>query len=356
MEIKRRAASVARKMRPIGVFFKASIGEWIEDRALRHAAALAYYSIFSLAPLLVIAIAVSGFFFGEQAVEGEIVTQLQDFIGSEPAAFIENMLREVRATGTGLGPTLISVGTMLFGALVIFSALQDVLNMIWGVQPNPDAGIGYTIRRRALAFLMILCFGVAMVGAFVGSAMVTLAEAYWEDWFGVEWQVWTFADQLVWLIFFTVLFGVIYKILPDVQMAWRDVWVGAFMTSLLFTIGIFAISTYIAYSGVGTVFGAAGTLAVILVWIYYSWVIVLMGAEMTQVFAKRFGHGITPGPNAMLRVNAQKMVTGTVRGDRVEGDGDGSEGETKDQAATEQTGVESTSSSESTSSDEKLDE
>lgn len=318
MEIKQRTRRIGAKLKPVGVFFKASIDEWLEDKALRHAAALAYYSVFSLAPLLVIAIAVAGFFFGEQAVEGQIVAQLQAFIGPEPALFIENMLRQVRETETGLTATLISLGTMLVGAWVVFSALQDVLNMIWGVEPDPETGLGYTVRRRILAFLMVLLFGLAILAAFLVSSSLTIAQAHWEQWFGAEWEVWRFTDQAVLLAFFTGLFGLVYKVLPDVRMAWRDVWVGAMLTSLLFTIGMFAISTYVAYSGVGTIFGAAGTLAVIFVWVYYSWTIVLMGAEMTQVWARRFGQGIQPGPNAVLRVEQTRPVRGRVTADGVE--------------------------------------
>lgn len=313
MQIKERVRSAADRLRPAGVFIKQSVGEWTEDKALRHAAALAYYSIFSIAPLLVIAIAVAGFVFGEQAVEGQIVGQLEDFIGPEPAVFIENMVREARETGRGLGATLVSLGTMLFGALLIFAALQDVLNMIWGVKPAPETGLKYTISRRLLAFVMVLLFGIAVIGALLISAGLTVAETYWEQWFGAELEVWMFADHLVWLVFFTALFGAIYKLLPDVRMAWRDVWLGAFMTGVLFAVGLFAISTYIAYSSIGTIFGAAGTLAVLLVWVYYSWVIVLMGAEMTQVWARRFGRGIEPGENAVLRVKTSEAVRGKVK-------------------------------------------
>lgn len=320
MKIKQRLAPEGSAVRKIAKFLRMAIREWSEDRALRHAAALAYYSIFALAPLLVIAIALAGFFFGEQAVEGEIVAQLQDFVGTEPAVFVENMLREIRQTGTGFWPTVISLGTTLFGALVIFAALQDVLNMIWGVEPDPETGILYTLRRRVLAFAMVLCVGALVIAAFVVSATMTVAQAYWEQWFGTALPVWRFADQLLLLVFFTAVYGVIYKLLPDVKMAWRDVWVGAFMTSLLFTVGIAAISTYLAYSGVGTIFGAAGTLAVLLVWIYYSWIIILMGAEMTQVWARRFGRGIQPGKNARLRVEATKPVKGTVKSEGVDGE------------------------------------
>lgn len=301
MEIKETTRAVGRRLKPVGVFFKKTAQEWSEDKTMRHAAALAYYSVFAMAPLLVIAIALAGFFFGEQAVEGEIVAQLQEFIGTDAAAFIENMIRETQLVDRGLWPTIVSLATTVFGAFIIFAAVQDVLNMIWGVKPAPEAGLLYTIRRRLLAFVLILCLGAAMVGALLISAAFTVAEAFWDQWFGAELGIWGFADQLVWLVFFTAIFGIIYKLLPDVKMSWRDVWLGAFVTAMMFAIGIFGISTYIAYSGVGTVFGAAGTLAVILVWVYYSWVMVLLGAEMTQVWARRFGHGISPGKNAVLR-------------------------------------------------------
>ncbi len=313
MEWRSRAKAIWGALEPVRSFVSISVKEWLDDKALRHAAALAYYTVFSMAPLLVITIAVAGFFLGEQAVEGQLVATLQDFIGREGARLVENMLREARETGTGLGATLISLGTMLFGALVIFSALQDVLNLIWGVEPDKESGVVYTVKRRLIAFTMVLFFGLAIFGVLVGSAALRVAENYWYDWFGQELQIWAWTDQAVWLVFFTVVFGLVYKLLPDVEMAWRDVWLGAVLTSMLFSVGMYGVSTYVAYSGVGTIFGAAGTLAVILVWVYYSWMIMLMGAEMTQVFARRFGQGIRPGENAVLRVDATRTVKAGLR-------------------------------------------
>ena len=312
MKIKEIGKALHRRTRQVVGFFRASIIEWLEDKAMRQAAALAFYSIFSLAPLLVISIAVAGFFFGEQAVEGEIVAQLTDFVGYEGAVFIESMLRAARDTGTGLGPTLISLGTMFFGALIIFSALQDALNMIWGVRPHPDMGIWYTVKQRALAFLMILFLGLLLLGSLLVSTGLTIIEAYWDQWFDVDptLGLWAYTDRLVSLVFFTGIFGVVYKLLPDVRMAWKDVWLGAFMTSVLFMVGEFGVSTYLAFTSVGSVFGAAGTLAVLLLWIYYSWTIVLMGAEMTQVWARKYGSGIRPGKNAVLRVDTTRKVVG----------------------------------------------
>lgn len=292
-------------------FLRISVQEWIADKALRHAAALAFYSVFSLAPLLVISIAVAGFFFGEAAVEGEIVGQLQDFVGSEQARFIEDMLRQARETGTGLLPTLISVGTTLFGALVVFSALQDALNQIWGVEPAEDMGILYTIRRRFFAFTMVVLLGVLIFASLLVRTVLSAVKSYAGvllDW-GLASTLWAYSDQAVFLISFTALFGVIYKLLPDVQMAWRDVWLGALLTSVLFQVGRYFVSVYLAISSVGSIFGAAGTLAVLLTWIYYSWMIVLMGAEMTQVFARSYGRGVSPGENAIFRAD-RKILDG----------------------------------------------
>ncbi len=318
MNAKKMAVRVWGFLEPARGFVATSVQEWMDDKALRHAAALAYYTVFSMAPLLVITIAGAGFLLGEQAVEGQLVATLQDFIGREGAQFVESMVREARETGTGLGATLLSLGTMFFGALVIFSALQDVLNLIWGVEPDEESGVVYTLKRRLVAFTMILFFGLAILGVLIGSAALRVAENYWVDWFGTEWEVWAWSDQVVWLVFFTVVFGLVYKLLPDVEMAWRDVWVGAALTSILFSVGMYGVSTYVAYSGVGTIFGAAGTLAVILVWVYYSWTIMLMGAEMTQVWARRFGKGIRPGKHAVLRVDRTRTVSSGLRKGEIE--------------------------------------
>lgn len=291
-------------------FFRASIEEWLEDKAMRQAAALAFYSIFSLAPLLVIAIAVAGFVFGEQAVQGEIVTQLEDFVGREGAIFVENMLRQVRITESGVTATVISLGTMFFGALVIFSALQDALNTIWGVERAPEAGIVYTIKRRALAFSMILLLGILLLAALLTSTVLSILKVVSDEWFEDQLGLWAYGDTVVIFLFLTLVFSVMYKILPDVEMLWRDVIVGAVMTSLLFMLGEYAIGTYLAFSSVGSIFGAAGTLAVLLLWIYYSWSVVLMGAEMTQVWARRYGGGIQPGANAMLLVDRTRKIRG----------------------------------------------
>ncbi|WP_230470402.1 YihY/virulence factor BrkB family protein [Lujinxingia vulgaris] len=324
MKIKERALQALDPIMPFLSFMGQAFREWSDDKALRLAAALAFYSVFSMAPLLVIGIAVAGLAFGEAAVQGQVVGELEEFVGLEAAKFIEDMLRGVRINETGLGATLISLGTMLFGALAIFAALQDALNMIWRVQADPDKGILYLIKRRLLAFSMVIFFGLLLMGSLLVGSIFAIVEAYFAYLITTPVWVWRLGDSLVWLIFFTAVFGAMYKVLPDVKMAWRDVWVGAAMTSMLFGLGKFAISTYLGRSGVGSVFGAAGTLAVILMWIYYSWVIVLFGAELTQVWARRVGSGIAPGPGAVVRPkyereNAHEEMKGASSSDEISG-------------------------------------
>ncbi|MBA2661163.1 MAG: YihY/virulence factor BrkB family protein [Bradymonadaceae bacterium] len=286
---------------PFWRFLYASVNEWLDDRALRHAAGLAFYSIFSMAPLLVISIALAGFVFGEAAVQGEIVAQIEDIVGLEGAIFLEDMLRTVREQESGILATIIGLVTVFVGAIAVFNALQDALNMIWRVQSDSDLGILYTVRRRLVAFSMIIVFGLMLLVSIAASTSLAALQSYSLHLIEAPWYLWRTLDLLVWFGFFMVLFAMIYKLLPDVEIVWKDVWIGSAMTSLLFGLGKFAISTYLARSSVGSIFGAAGTFVVILMWIYYSWAIVLFGAEMTQVYARRFGSGIEPSKRALRR-------------------------------------------------------
>lgn len=308
MKIKVMCTEITRRAEAVIGFFKAAILEWIEDRAMRQAAALAFYSIFSLAPLLVIAVAVAGFVFGEQAVEGEVVAQIEEFIGYDGAVLVEDMLRHVRVSESSWLATTISLVTMFFGALVIFSALQDALNTIWGVEPKPEAGILYVIKRRVLAFAMILVLGFLLMAAILASTILSVVQTVANDWFPEELAVFHSGDSIVIFAFIAGIFTLIYKFLPDVRMLWRDVFFGGLMTALLFMFGEYGINSYLKFSSAGSVFGAAGTLAVLLLWIYYSWIVVLMGAEMTQVWARRYGGGIEPGENAILIVSRRRKI------------------------------------------------
>ncbi|MFU8804904.1 MAG: YihY/virulence factor BrkB family protein [Bradymonadaceae bacterium] len=301
MEIKSLKRKIVTRAGPFVGFVWESMREWLDDKALRLAAALAFYSVFSMAPLLVIAIAVAGFFFGEAAVQGEIVGQIEDFVGTEGALFIEEMLRRVREIEAGFTATAISLATMVIGSLAVFNALQDTLNMIWGVKKDESKGILYTLKRRLVSFCMILVFGLILMVSLVASSVLAALGMYFQDLVAMPFSLLRALDWLVWFGFFTVLFAAIYKLLPDVYITWKDVWVGAVMTSLLFSLGKFAISTYLGQSSVGSIFGAAGTFVVILFWIYYSWAIVFFGAELTQVYSRKFGSGLGPAARAARR-------------------------------------------------------
>lgn len=278
--------------RPVWRLLLETTKSWLDAQAMRQAAGLAFYSIFSMAPLLLIAIGVAGIVFEEAAVEGLIVAKIEGYVGLDGAIFIEDLLLKMREQQSNATAALIGLGTVFVGAIAVFNALQDALNRIWGVPTGVKHSLWYTIKRRMLAFVMILVCGLTLLVSFAVGAILAMLRVYFHDRIVTPWFLWQGLDVLLWLGFFTVLFAAVYKLLPDVKIAWKDVWIGAGLTSMLFAIGKFGISMYLAYSGTGSVFGAAGSFVVILMWTYYSWAIVLYGAELTQQYSTMFGSGI----------------------------------------------------------------
>lgn len=277
----------------------ATFNEWVDDKCPRLGAALSYYTIFSLAPMLIIAIAVAGLVFGEEAARGQIVGQLQGLVGVEGGKAIETMLQSVSKPSTGIIATIIGVVTFMLGATTAFAELQDALNTVWEVQPKPGQGVKGMLRGRVLSFGILLGVGFLLLVSLVLSAALTAVTTF----MGGFVPAFKFAAHLMNFVLsfgvITVLFAMIYKILPDVKLAWRDVWMGAAVTSLLFSLGKFLIGLYLGAGSVGSAYGAAGSLVVLLVWIYYSAQIMLLGAEFTQVYADRFGSHVEPAENAM---------------------------------------------------------
>ena len=262
---------------------------WKEHKAPRLGAALAYYTVFSLAPLLSIAVAIAGLAFGQQAAQGEIVEQIQGLVGREGAQFIEGMLESARQPAQGLSAAFVGVTALLFGALGAFSQLQDALNTIWEVRPKPGRGLKRVLLGRFVSFALVLGIGFLMLVSLVVSAgLAAVSEYFGGLLLGTAFVLETF-NTAVSLGVTTLLFGVIFKVLPEVKLAWRDVWPGAALASLLFTVGKFLIGLYLGNSGVGSAYGAAGSLIVLLIWIYYSAQILLFGAEFTKVYASTFG-------------------------------------------------------------------
>ncbi|NHC37264.1 YihY/virulence factor BrkB family protein [Scytonema millei] len=273
--------------------------EWNEDKASRLAAALAYYTVFSLAPMLIIAIAIAGAVFGEEAARGEIVTQIQGLVGRDGAKFIETAIEGASKPRAGTIASLISIAVLLFGASGLFAQLQDSLNTIWEVQPKPGRGVIGILRDRFLSFTMVLGVGFLLLVSLVLSAGLSGLVNFLGSLLPGIGALLQLANFVLSFAVTTLLFGLIYKVLPDVKIAWSDVWSGAIVTSLLFSIGRFALGLYLGNSSFGSTYGAAGSVVIILVWVYYAAQILFFGAEFTQVYARRYGSRIVPTKNAV---------------------------------------------------------
>jgi membrane protein len=276
-----------------------TFSEWSEDKVPQLGAALAFYSALSIAPLLVIALGVAAMFFGEDAARGELDNQIQSMVGEEGGKAIQDMVANANKPTTGTIATVLSVITLLFAASGVFGQLQDSLNTIWEVKPKPGRGIFGMLRDRFLslamvmgiAFLLLVSLLVSAVLATLGTVLDRLPESL--HWLSQG------VNLVVSVGVITVLFAMMFKFLPDVKMAWRDVWLGAFITAVLFTLGKFAIGLYLGHSTMASSYGVAGSFVVLLVWVYYSAQILFLGAEFTQVYANRFGSRIRPAENAV---------------------------------------------------------
>jgi membrane protein len=295
---------------------KATFNDWIDDNVPRLGAALAYYTLFSLAPMLVVAIGVAGLVFGQEAARGEIFTQLQGLIGAEGAKLVESLLQSVSKPSHGILATVIGLVTFMVGATTAFVELQSSLNTVWEVQPKPGRGVKGLLRDRVLSFGMLLGIGFLLLVSLVMSAGLSAFSTFMGDRLPGFYYLAQLLNLLLSLAVQTVLFAMMYKFLPDVKLAWRDVWVGAFATSVLFTLGKFLLGFYIGSSSVTSGYGAAGSVAVLLLWIYYSTQILLLGAEFTQVWADRFGGHVQPTegacftPEHFARIKARRAAAG----------------------------------------------
>jgi membrane protein len=278
---------------------KATFADWKEDKVPRLAAALAYYALFSIAPMLIIVIAIAGIFFGEEAARGQILGQVAGLVGERGAAAIQDIV--VAASEhpkTGVLATVVGVGALLLGAAGLFGQLQDALNTIWEVETKANRSWKDVIRDRFAPFTMVLGIAFLLLTSLVVSAAVAALGKYLGGFMpGAETAMQAVTFVLSFAIV-TLLFAMIYKILPDAKVAWSDVWIGAAATALLFTAGKLLIGLYLGRSSTTSAYGAAGSLVVVLLWVYYSAQILFLGAEFTQVYARARGAGIRPKENA----------------------------------------------------------
>ncbi|EAW37934.1 YihY/virulence factor BrkB family protein [Lyngbya sp. PCC 8106] len=279
---------------------KETFNEWQQDKVPILAAALSYYMIFSIAPILILVIAVVGFIVGEQIAQEEVFAQLESFFGSENAASLRTILQNQFNPSSNITATIIAVVTIIFGATTVFAQLKQALNLIWGVEPKPGRGVKGFIQTRILSILMVLGIGFILLLSLIISSVLSGASAWLEQHLFIPSFVWSLVDLVISLSLTTLLFGQIYRVLPDVRIAWKDVAVGAGITAVLFTIGKSLISLYLGNSSIGSAYGAAGSFVIVLVWIFYSTQIFLFGAEFTQVWSRRYGSQIRPNKNATL--------------------------------------------------------
>jgi membrane protein len=271
---------------------------WNSDNAFKHSAAVSFYTLFSLAPIMIIALAVAGFFFGREAAQGQIKSQLTQLVGKDSAQVIQDTVAKSEPQSVGWLSTAIGIGAMLVGATTVFGQMQDSFNEIWGVTAKPSrSGLIVLLVQRLISFAMVLTIGFLLLVSLV----LTTALTGFVNYVGGEWShdLLQVADFSVGLVIVTVLFALLFKVLPDVQLRWSDVWLGALVTALLFVIGRLLIAYYLGHSTVASSYGAAGSLVALLVWIYYSSAILFFGVEWTHAYCAQGNRRVLPKETAV---------------------------------------------------------
>ncbi|QTP55134.1 YihY/virulence factor BrkB family protein [Billgrantia sulfidoxydans] len=274
---------------------------WLERNAFSYAGSLPFYTLFSLAPTVIIAVAVIGVVFGEDAAQGQIVAQLQGTLGEEAARAVEKAVAASRIEESGLVPTLLGFGGLLVGATTVFAQMQYSLNMIWGVTAKPSRNsVLVFLKQRLLSLTVVLAIGfILLVSLLVGVMLRAVLQAI-DDAMPLVGPLTAGAEFLISLAVIAALFATIFKVLPDVVLSWRDVLLGALVTSLLFAIGRSAIAYYLAYTATASTYGAAGSLVMILLWVYYSSLILLFGAAFTRSYVVAMGREVVPRNSAVI--------------------------------------------------------
>ncbi|CAN5663024.1 YihY/virulence factor BrkB family protein [soil metagenome] len=271
-----------------------------EDKITKLSGSLAYYTVFSMGPLLLVIISLCSIILGREAIEGQVYTQLESFVGSDTAAQLQQIIRNASLQGKSTLAATIGGVMLLVGATTVFAEIQDSINMIWGLKPKPKRGWFKMLRNRLLSFSVIISLGFLLLVSLALSGIIDafsrrLAEAYPD----ITVIIFYIINILLTFFITTVIFGVIFKVLPDAQIKWKDVRAGAITTALLFMLGKFAISFYIGKSNIGSTYGTAGSLVVLLLWVYYSSIILYFGAEFTKAYAIQYGEPIHPNTYAV---------------------------------------------------------
>ena len=286
-------------LKGLWTLIKDTFAQWSADNPFQLAAALAYYTLFSMAPLLMIAIAVAGLVFGQEASQNQVIGIIEDLVGVQGARAIQEIIESAgQRPDAGFFATAVGMILLLLGAGGVVGQLQDSLNTIWRVVPKTSRGIMGFLQDRLVSYSMVLSVGFLLVVSLVISAVLTAVSGIVGSFLSIDAATAHVLDFVVSFAFIMLLFAVIYKFVPDVRIAWRDVWIGAATTSLLFSVGKFLIGFYLGHSTVASIYGAAGSLVTLLLWVYYSSLMFFFGAELTQVYATRYGSKVTSAENA----------------------------------------------------------
>lgn len=289
------------KLKELWSIFKQSFKEFGEQSILKKSAALAYYTVFSLAPMLVVIITIGQFFYGREAIEGSIYGQIKGFVGENAALQIQDLIKNAAISGNSTFATIVGIIMLIFAATGVFIEIQDSINSIWHLKAKPKKGFIKMIINRLLSFSMVVTLGFILLVSLIITALIEALGNQLER---------LLSDVTVYIIYginlvvtigvITSLFAIIFKVLPDAKIRWRDIWIGSFTTALLFLIGKFAISFYLGTSNVSSSYGAAGSIIVVLLWVYYSAVILYFGATFTRVYAQCKGCRIYPNEYAVF--------------------------------------------------------
>jgi membrane protein len=291
-------------MKSVWELIKKTASSWNDINAPRLGAALAYYSMLSMAPLLVVSMAIAGLVFGQKAAEDQIAYQVQSLVGAQGGEALQTLLANAGRPSQGFAAAVVGFVVLLFGASGVFGELRDSLNLIWDVPTMSSGGLLGLIKYRFVSFAMVLGVGFLLLVSLVLSAAIAAAGKFFSQYLPVPEIVLHTGNLIFSFLVVTILFALLYKVVPDVRIEWRDVWIGAAVTSLLFSIGKFLIGLYLGKASVGSAYGAAGSIVVFIVWMYYSAQIFFLGAQFTHVFAERHGsraRGHAEGAEAPLR-------------------------------------------------------
>jgi membrane protein len=293
--VKRPATPQRLTLPALGSTLRRALAGWWNDDVPRLGASLAYYTLFSLAPVLIVAIAIGGLVFGEEAVRGQIVGQIQGLLGRQGATAIQSMLEGASRPSTSLPATVVGIVTFFLGATGAFLELQTALNTIWRVKPKPGGSfLRMLLMQRLVSFGLVVAIGFLLLTSLLVSTALAAVHTYMGTAFPGAFVLWEALNVVVSLGVITLLFALVYKVLPDVKLAWGDVWIAGLVTAGLFTIGKLLIGLYLGTTSIASTYGAAGSVIVILVWVYYSAQVVLLGAEFTKEYVAVYGRRPAP--------------------------------------------------------------